>query len=84
MAHRDSLEDDVVESSMRNRGEEILRCPKCRKVILDDVPSCPACGTQFGRLKPASRRRWLVITAAILLVSMIFAWVVAPLLNLWN
>ncbi len=75
MARRDSLEDDLTEAAMLRAGEEIVRCPKCRKVIFDGVPSCTSCGTKFGKLKP---RRTLAVITLIVVLALIFGLLVFP------
>ena len=59
---------------MKRAGVEVLRCPKCDKVILDDVPICRSCGTRFGKY----RSRFPVKAAIMGLIALIL--VVALLL----
>lgn len=68
MPRRDSLEDDLTEAAMLRAGEEIVRCPKCRKAIFDGVPSCTSCGTKFGKLKPRHTLTTIVVLIIIALV----------------
>jgi hypothetical protein len=52
VAPKRSIEDDLAESAMKRAGVEVLRCPRCDKVILDDVPICRSCGAKFGKYRP--------------------------------
>ena len=91
MKYRDSYDDDDEEeddddpenpaASDRDEddeeGPDVIECPYCRAEISEDAVRCPRCGSYLsGEDNPRrSGPPWVVITAVVLLVAILAAWV---------
>jgi uncharacterized C2H2 Zn-finger protein len=76
VAKQRSVEDDLAEVAMKRAGHEVLRCPKCDRVIMDDVPICRACGHKFGRYAPRFPLKKVLI--ALVIAAVVIAFVLLP------
>lgn len=62
-----------------DRGEDdIDRCPRCGRLLFDEMIRCPRCGYDSDVDEPRARQPWWVTLGALICLAMVAYWIMHP------
>lgn len=81
MAWQEDTEDDESDGSAEGPDEADMidepaevPCPYCKRLIWEDSPRCPYCGSYIGAEDAPRRRSWMWIVIVALLVLLLLGY----------